>query len=379
MTATSYSNQGLIEPGIGDPSTKNAWGSLLNTNDALLDSITGQTVTKSIAGTGTVQLTFTNGAADETKHAHFKFTGLLTGNRTVLWPQNVQCAFSVANNTTGAFTLTLGADDGAGSPAGTTQTVTQGSAAIFVSDGTNVMPRVSVSSGGGTVTSISTGTGLTGGPITNAGSISFAAIGAGTLWCNSGGGTAVPTPQALTTYFDNIFGNAQGNVLMRGGSAWQVLPPGTSGQILTTAGAGANPSWSNASTGATQAQMEAAAASTVYASPANLYFHPAMPKALITFFWNGGSITTGQSYNVSSIIRTGIGAFSIAVPLNFASTTTLGATFGGGVSGGKALFGGLVSISAASSPTVAFHFYNDAGVLTDPTINSTIAVYGDLA
>jgi hypothetical protein len=54
--------------------------------------------------------------------------------------------------------------------------------------------------GGGTVTEIFTGTGLTGGPITGTGTISFAPIAANSLWANITGITAVPT-QVLTSYF----------------------------------------------------------------------------------------------------------------------------------------------------------------------------------
>ncbi len=54
--------------------------------------------------------------------------------------------------------------------------------------------------GGGTVTEVDTGTGLTGGPITGSGIISFASIPANTLWANITGSTAVPTAVS-TSYF----------------------------------------------------------------------------------------------------------------------------------------------------------------------------------
>ena len=53
---------------------------------------------------------------------------------------------------------------------------------------------------GGTVTQINTGLGLTGGPITNAGTISFAQMPANTFWGNITGATALPT-QVSTSYF----------------------------------------------------------------------------------------------------------------------------------------------------------------------------------
>lgn len=53
---------------------------------------------------------------------------------------------------------------------------------------------------GGTVTQINTGTGLTGGPITETGTISFAPIAANSLWANITGLTAVPSVIS-TSYF----------------------------------------------------------------------------------------------------------------------------------------------------------------------------------
>jgi len=41
----------------------------------------------------------------------------------------------------------------------------------------------------------------------------------------------------------------QGDILYRGASAWEALAPGTSGQVLTTGGAAADPSWADASGG----------------------------------------------------------------------------------------------------------------------------------
>jgi hypothetical protein len=54
--------------------------------------------------------------------------------------------------------------------------------------------------GSGTVTDINTGLGLTGGPITVSGTISFAAINANTFWGNITGVSALPT-QVSTSYF----------------------------------------------------------------------------------------------------------------------------------------------------------------------------------
>lgn len=52
-----------------------------------------------------------------------------------------------------------------------------------------------------------------------------------------------------TTFTANIqalldsIGSTRGDVLFRGAGGWSVLAPGTAGQVLTTGGAGADPSW----------------------------------------------------------------------------------------------------------------------------------------
>lgn len=50
----------------------------------------------------------------------------------------------------------------------------------------------------------------------------------------------------LSEILDFIGSAAQGDVLYRGASAWARLAAGTSGQVLTTGGTGANPSWTTA-------------------------------------------------------------------------------------------------------------------------------------
>lgn len=47
----------------------------------------------------------------------------------------------------------------------------------------------------------------------------------------------------------DLIGDTQGDILYRDASSWMVLAPGTSGQVLSTNGAGANPSWITPSSG----------------------------------------------------------------------------------------------------------------------------------
>jgi hypothetical protein len=63
------------------------------------------------------------------------------------------------------------------------------------------MAWVELASGStGTVSLVNSGTGLTGGPITTTGTLSFAAIAADSLWANTTGSTAVPTVTPLSTF-----------------------------------------------------------------------------------------------------------------------------------------------------------------------------------
>ena len=66
---------------------------------------------------------------------------------------------------------------------------------------------------------------------------------------NISGGTAAPTATTPTALIDNVFGSTEGQILQRGTASWQVLAPGTSGQVLLSGGAGALNSWGTAASG----------------------------------------------------------------------------------------------------------------------------------
>jgi hypothetical protein len=86
----------------------------------------------------------------------------------------------------------------------------------------------------------------TGGPAANPSWIpneGLAAINDGDLLANTSGSSAVPVDTSLTTLLDYVFGSAQGDLLYRGASAWEVLTPSTAGYLLQTGGPAVDPSW----------------------------------------------------------------------------------------------------------------------------------------
>lgn len=131
----------LNEPPGGDPAQTNNWATMVNTNMSLLDTAVAGVLPLSITG-GNLVLTSNAAAADQSRNAHFSFTGVLTSDELVLMPASLSRMFSVSNACTGAFTLVIGVNDGSGSAAaGDTVTVPQGMSLLCYSDGTNVNVR----------------------------------------------------------------------------------------------------------------------------------------------------------------------------------------------------------------------------------------------
>lgn len=72
--------------------------------------------------------------------------------------------------------------------------------------------RTAIGAGPGTVTSVATGTGLTGGPITSTGSVALASIAAGSVLANTGGSSAAPSAVDIDTTFKTALGLTAANV-----------------------------------------------------------------------------------------------------------------------------------------------------------------------
>ena len=69
---------------------------------------------------------------------------------------------------------------------------------------------------------------------------------------------------------------------------------------------------------ATQAEMEAMASNTVFATPLNVNWHPGIAKAWIRF--NGtGVIAINASHNITSITDDGVGKYTVTIATDFSS------------------------------------------------------------
>jgi hypothetical protein len=119
---------------------------------------------------------------------------------------------------------------------------------LIKSSNANYATQWSTVAGFGTVQSVATGTGLTGGSITLVGTVSLASITTGNVLANTTRSTAAPVPTAPSSILD-VIGSTQGDILYRGSSGWAALPPGSNGQILTSGGPSANPAWSAVGSG----------------------------------------------------------------------------------------------------------------------------------
>lgn len=116
---------------------------------------------------------------------------------------------------------------------------------VLTSGGAAANPSWTTVTGTGTLTSVATNNGITGGTITTTGTIGLATITAGSVLANITGGSAVPIANTPSSILD-LIGSATGDVLYRSSGGWTVLAPGTNGQVLTQGGT--TPAWSNAGT-----------------------------------------------------------------------------------------------------------------------------------
>jgi hypothetical protein len=115
--------------------------------------------------------------------------------------------------------------------------------------------------------SISAGTGLSGGGNLGADrTISLASISNNRILANISGTTAVPIATSVSDILDTLSAT-RGDLIYRGLSGWTTLSAGTTGQVLTTNGAGADPSWASTAGTVTSVAASASGGISVSGSP----------------------------------------------------------------------------------------------------------------
>ena len=226
--------------------------------------------------------------------------------------------------------------------------------------------------GAGTVTSIATNNGITGGTITSSGTIGLASVADGSLLANISGGSTFPSANTLTAIIDHVLGSTQGNVLYRNSTAWVVLAPGTNGQFLTSGGAAADVSWTTSSSGpaaATQADQETGTSTTTYVSPGRQQFHASAAKAWATGTYSAGTPAATASYNITSYTDAGTGDLVANFTVSFSAGNQCA------VAGHNAFGLGNSIINIVNTGNLEMLIYNDSAVLADNLWS--FAAYGD--
>ena len=197
---------------IGNGDQSGTWGNTTNNNLGTLleQAITGvQSITMSNAD---YTLSNYNGTSDEARNAVLFVSGTNSAIRKIVAPQSQNKLYTIFNNTTGGYAITIGA------PTGTAVTIPSGVTATVFTNGSDFYSAQTGSAGDFTVNGTLTATGLTdtgnmsiGGTLSVTGATTFTGIPSGPT---AAAGTN--TTQLATTAFVLANGAPTGGLIMWG-------------------------------------------------------------------------------------------------------------------------------------------------------------------
>jgi hypothetical protein len=144
MTSTYTTNKSIEKPANGD--YVNSWNTPVNSDWDIIDKAFGGTTTLNVTG---VTSTPVNLTASQYQALIINITGTLTANVTYTIPSGVGGQWIVANNTSGAFTVTISSLGG-----GSSYTVRQGYRVPIASDGTNIVVTNNLPTASGSSTQV---------------------------------------------------------------------------------------------------------------------------------------------------------------------------------------------------------------------------------
>lgn len=226
---------------------------------------------------------------------------------------------------------------------------------VLQTRGPSADPIWATVSGVGTVVQVDTGTGLTGGPITVSGTVSIASNGvtyalmqqvsANNRLLGNNSGAAGNVSELTASQALDMIGTTRGSLLYRGASGWTILTPGTSGYLLSSSGAGADPAWA-----------APAASVTNVATGSGLTGGPITSTGTISVNTNGITYALFQQVAASSIVGNPTGALANAQGI------TLGATlaFSGTALQTAALTGDVTASANSFATTIAANAVTNA-------------------
>ena len=215
MSSTYSSSLKLELIGNGDQS--GTWGTTTNNNLGTLleQAITGvQSITMSNSD---YTLSNYNGTSDEARNAVLFVSGTNSAIRKIVAPQGQNKLYTIFNNTTGGYAITIGA------PTGTAVTIPSGVTATVFTDGANFYSAQTGSAGNFTVNGTLTATG-----VTDTGALSATTIGGTVITASSqftGPGTGLTGTASSLTVGTATTATSAAAITNSGG--WSVTPSGT--------------------------------------------------------------------------------------------------------------------------------------------------------